>query len=307
MAVPRTGFGAACWQNKLYAVGGDNGRVLNSVEALELKDNKCAGSANIYFGKNKWAPVAAAMSTPRSVHGVACSREGKLYALGGRDESHQYLCSVEVLDLQSAGENQKWTRAASMVTARAYGVGVACWESKLYAVGGFNKRSRCLKSIEVLDLKDSGAEWKLLAPDVDLNEARCRFGLACWGGKLYAAGGSSSSNKPMCGVEVLDLSNISAGWARFPSLNTARRSHVTMCWDGKLYALGGRGDDGRLASVEVLDLASPNDGWVLSEQAMLRVRSGLAAVVRKGVMYAIGGYSSRRRRLSSVERLCVRF
>ena len=69
-----------------------------------------------------------------------------------------------------------------------------------------------------------------------------------------------------------------------------------------------------LASVEVLDLASPNGGWALCEQKMLEARFGLAAVVSQGVLYAIGGRNfitiNRERFLgfiSSVERVRVGF
>jgi hypothetical protein len=91
---------------KIFAVGGYNGpNRLSSMECLDLLTGQ-------------WS-VVAAMSTARYDHGVAVV-DGKLYAVGGVDDTNTPLSSVECFD-PSTGQ---WSAVAPMSTAR-YSHGVA--------------------------------------------------------------------------------------------------------------------------------------------------------------------------------------
>lgn len=91
MTSERAQVGAACWKGQLYAVGGTVGEAytiaLGCVEKLDLKHCKDQSKRKSIDGKplHRWTRLLAQMNTPRFSHGVACSREGKLYAAGGMD------------------------------------------------------------------------------------------------------------------------------------------------------------------------------------------------------------------------------
>ena len=64
----------------------------------------------------------------------------KLYAIGGEDSQHQYLSSVECLDLSVP--NSQWTTVAPMTTPRV-GMGAVVTGGKIYIAGGSRSSIEC--------------------------------------------------------------------------------------------------------------------------------------------------------------------
>jgi len=108
--------------------------------------------------------VVAPMSTARYLHGVAVVG-GKLYAVGGMDNTNTTLSSVECFD-PSMGQ---WSAVAAMSTARA-GHDVAVVDNKLCAVGGVDGTNTVTSSVECFD--PSTGQWSAVAA---MSTARANF------------------------------------------------------------------------------------------------------------------------------------
>jgi len=125
-------LGVVVWDDKLFAVGGQNTDCnnLKSGEYLDLK--------NVNAG---WKEIPD-MDTAREDLGVAVW-DGKLFAVGGQKtletDPHK---SGEYLDLKNV--NAGWTKIPDMSTGR-YSLGVAFADGKLFAVGGHDD-GKILKS-----------------------------------------------------------------------------------------------------------------------------------------------------------------
>ena len=79
---------------------------------------------------NTWT-TKAAMPTPRYLLAGALGSDGRIYAMGGSNDSSTYLSTVEAYDPTL----NAWSSAASMPTARD-GLAAATLGSRVYAVGG---------------------------------------------------------------------------------------------------------------------------------------------------------------------------
>lgn len=85
---------------------------------------------------------------------------------------------------------------------------------------------------------------------------RCRLGVACLNGKLYAAGGYDG-NSFLKSVECYDPSTDT--WSSVCSMNV-KRSRVALAANmGKLWAIGGYDGESNLSTVEVYDATT--DSW----------------------------------------------
>ena len=120
------------------------------------------------------------MGEERSRPGVAVL-DGKLYAVGGRNDDEDALSSVERYDPAT----NAWEAVAPLAAARGF-LDVAVLDGKLYAVGGYNDDDGSLSSVERYDpaLRDA---WEAVAP---MGTARDYHAVAVLAGKLYAVGGS---------------------------------------------------------------------------------------------------------------------
>ena len=125
--------------------------------------------------------------------------------------------------------------------------GLMALQGKLYAVGGSDKYSNALSSVEVFD--PSNGTW-VAAPS--MTTVRDSLGLAAFDGKLYAAGGENNSEYQSATVEVFDPALNK--WVRAPSMGTARDSLGLAALGGKLYAVGGYAHNASVATCEVFDL-----------------------------------------------------
>jgi kelch-like protein 17 (actinfilin)/kelch-like protein 20 len=83
--------------------------------------------------------------------------DGKIYAVGGYDDTETTVSSVECLDPST----EQWSPMAPMGTAR-YNHGVAVVDGKLYAVGGYDDTGTTLSSVECFD--PSTGHWSAVVP-----------------------------------------------------------------------------------------------------------------------------------------------
>ena len=91
-----------------------------------------------------WEAVAP-IAVERNLAGVAVL-DGKLYAVGGRNDDEDALSSVERYDPAT----NAWEAVAPLAAARGF-LDVAVLDGKLYAVGGYNDDDGSLSSVERYD------------------------------------------------------------------------------------------------------------------------------------------------------------
>lgn len=135
----------------------------------------------------------------------------------------------------SAASQDTWTTKASMNVAR-FGLGVAVWEGKIYAIGGQgNVNAEPLSVNEVYDPASDTWGFKASMPT-----ARSGFGIAVYQNKIYCIGGminwaqgtvSSGAN------EVYDPATDT--WSTLSPMPTARYGVEACVLGGKIYLIGG--------------------------------------------------------------------
>ena len=216
------------------------------------------------------------MPTARTRLAVAAASNGKLYALGGTNDTGP-LAEVEEYDPVT----NRWTTRAPMPTAR-YGSGAAAASNgKLYVIGGYNNGP--LATVEEYD--PATDTWTVRAP-----MPTPRYGLAVAAapnGKLYAVGGSS--NDVLAVVEEYDPT--ANKWTTRASMPTARAElGLAAAPDGKLYAVGGFDTFLHFQGVATVEESNPSVNIWRARAPMPTGLYGLSMVTApNGRLYAIGG------------------
>ncbi len=255
MPTGRSGLAAAEINGKLYAVGGNNGGV------LQVYDPQT----------NSWMSLA---SMPAGRSGVAAAViDGKLYAVGGLNFGTPQN-ALQVYDPQT----DTWTSKASMPTARG-ALGAAVIDGKLYAVGGTNGSNTQNNKLEVYDPQTD--TWSTKA---DMPTTRDSLAAAAIDGKLYVAGGFKSGDININKLEVYDPQT--GAWATKANMPTGRSGLAAAVIDGQLYAVGGESGSVIQSKLEVYD--PQTDTWSIKAN-MTYHRFFLAAAAVDGVLYAVGG------------------
>ena len=255
MTAARSYMSAGVMDEKVYAVGGNNG----SITGLNRAYNPAL---------NTWASKVA-MTTAREGFAVAVIG-GKLYAVGGYEGG--YLNNNEEYDPVS----DAWTAKAVMSTPRS-GLAAGAVGGQLFAVGGFNGTD-ALKINEQYD--PAANSWTTKNP---MPTFRYDLAAGVVEGKLYAVGGYDEGAALGDNAEYDPEAN---SWAPKTPMPTARSGLAAAVIGGKLYAVGGSDLSGRLTANEAYDPAT--NTWE-TKPAMTTAREKLAAGSVGGKLYAMGG------------------
>ncbi len=242
---------------KLYAVGGNNGGLLNTNEEYDP-------------ASNTWT-TKAVMPTARD--GLSAGViGGRLYAVGG--DNGGLLNANEEYDPAS----NTWATKAAMPTARqCSSAGVT--GGKLYVVGGGNGSLSYVNTNEEYDPAANTWNTKTAMPS-----ARTYLSVSVIGDKLYAVGGNGDSSFLNTNEEYNPATNT---WSTKTAMPTARTILSAGVIGGKLYAVGGN-SSGNLATNEEYDPAS--NTWT-TKTVMPTARHGLSVGVIGGKLYALGGHN----------------
>jgi len=234
----------------------------------------CGGSEGDSGGPGTWSTHAALSLGPRQEMGVA-ALDGKVYVVGGFDESGQAVATVEAYDPAT----DRWTRRASL-PAPLHHVNVAAVGSKLYVVGGLSGAS-FTASGTTLEYDPSLDEWSPRASMPGGTE-RGASGVAVLDGRIVVAGG-------LRGDSVTDASVFDPAanaWSPLQPLAVARDHLGAATVGGRVYAVTGRAGGVLKAALEVLDASSGS--W--SRRAdIFTARGGVAAAELSGRLVVLGG------------------
>jgi hypothetical protein len=252
MPTARYRLAAVAVNNKLYAIGGYNGSVLNTNEEYDPV-------------ANSWT-TKTAMPTPRYALAAAAAN-GKIYAVGGYDGS--YLNTNEEYDPVA----NSWTTKAAMPYANA---SLAATEAngKIYAIGGETQ------GIGLHEYNPIANSW---APKYLMYWHRYGLAAATVNGKIYAIGGWWAGSYKSYNEEYDPVAN---SWTTKAAMPTARAWLAAVALNGKIYAIGGD-QYGVLDTNEVYDPVG--NSWA-TKAVMPTAREALAGAAVYGKIYAIGGY-----------------
>lgn len=124
-----------------------------------------------------------------------------LYAIGGKDAAGKSLASVECIDLSNPAAS--WQERTPMTRHRDNFAATVVSGSVIVVAGGYNERSKRLKSVEYFDTMNSRAGWTALP---DLSEPRSHFALSVFESNLVVAGGYTGFGLiPLDTVETIPI------------------------------------------------------------------------------------------------------
>lgn len=198
------------------------------------------------------ADTIASLPFPRA-YLSACAAGGKIYAIGGADNTGETLNNVDVYDPST----NQWTPAPDNLTlARAVHSSVVVG-SKIYVMGGTQSWSAGMNSVEAYDTNAPNPTW---APSETLKHARVLHGSAVLQDIIYTLGGIESPASMELSVEAFGP-EIADGdtWDVFDSLTSDRRAFgcVGVLTGGDtsfLYIMGGNSGTGVVNTTERLGI-----------------------------------------------------
>lgn len=274
---PRHENGYVAVGDRLYLVGGRGDRPLDIFDPVS----------------GKWSQ---GKQPPMEIHHLqAVAYDNKLYVVGaltGGFPEEPPLANILIYD----PDLDEWSTGAEIPRDRLRGTaGVVVHENLIYLVGG-NSRGHMSGFVSWLDVFDPrSGQWTKLP---DAPHARDHFHAAVIDGKIYAAGGRTSSHDTgevmsltVAPVDVYDIAE--KRWSTLSSplpIQRAGTSAVEM--DGKLLVIGGESVNQVEAHDEV-ELYDPVTGHWSTLQSLPSGRHGTQAAMLKGKLYIAAGSGNR--------------
>lgn len=134
-AQPRTQFGAAVWNNRIYVVGGYN---TSAVTSSVLVSPSLPSGGNI---TSNWSSGSSSINVARAGAAVV-TYANNLYVLGGFDGTN-YLSDVQYGKISTSNGNvSNWTYSTSLPTAIRDGEAFAA-NGYMYVIGGRSAATSC--------------------------------------------------------------------------------------------------------------------------------------------------------------------
>ena len=271
--------------------------------------------------ENAWVPKAS-MQEARSGLGVAVV-DGKIYAIGGLNSSHELVDTNEMYDPTT----NTWTTLKSMPTPRAR-FGIAVCQNKIYVIGGeigsrptFSGLALAVSIVtginEVYDpVTDT---WETKKP---MLTERVLLKANVVDGKIYCIGGAADSHS-LQATEVYDPANDS--WVTMEPMPNLQEEFASTVVDDKIFIISDKvqifnpktnqwtlgtpppkpmyqgaagATTGSIAPKRIYfigggsanQIYNPNDGSWSIGASMPTPRNSLAVAVLNDTVYAIGGW-----------------
>jgi N-acetylneuraminic acid mutarotase len=196
-------------------------------------------AANLTSGadvaENTWT-TKAPMNQARTSLGVAVVN-GKIFAIGGLNDSQSFLCTNEMYDPGTGN----WTSKTPMPTPRSQ-FAISVYQNKIYVIGGLLKetfidRVRVSAANEVYDPSTDTWETKASMPT-----PRSGLSASVVKGKIYLLGGGQEYPYPNWGPssinEVYDTETDT--WATKTSMPQRVFLAASVVLDEKIHVLGGQ-------------------------------------------------------------------
>ncbi|KAM6919420.1 kelch-like protein 10 [Lycodopsis pacificus] len=243
----------------LLAIGGWSGsNPTNSIESYDVSTDL-------------WMQVTDQDVDPRAYHSTAVLN-GSIYCVGGRCNRFENFNSVSRFDVST----RTWHEAAPMYHRRCY-VSVAVLGECIYAMGGFNGRSR-LSSAE--RYRPETNQWSLIAP---MHEHRSDGSSTTLHNKIYICGGFNGTDYLQTAESYSPETN---QWTMIGQMTWQRSGIGIIAYEDHVYAVGGFDGSVRLNSAEVYN---PGSNTWRQVSNMLTARSNFGVEVLNKRLYVVGG------------------
>ncbi|GBN50714.1 Alpha-scruin, partial [Araneus ventricosus] len=269
---PRNYHAAVYYREHIYVTGGCDPDKRNCGEMVATNTTYCL---NIH--SSEWVQKSE-MQCTRSHHGLVAF-QGKLYAIGGRDNNGRLVASVEVYDI----ENDKWTLKRAMSHPR---MGMACvaYQESIWCVGGIGLSDSSdptsvsypvLSSVISYDVgKDS---WISRPP---LRRPRAYASCVAVNNQLWLVGGANKDRTHNALISIASVDKYypdEAQWMRRTLLNIPRHSAAVVAVESCVYVFGGVSSQG-WSAVAKNEMVVLNDISLHGCSSLPLPLTGLAAV-----------------------------
>jgi|GEM_PF-6765018 hypothetical protein len=217
-------FSSAFYNGKVYVLGG---YVTDSTTNLGF------GSASIEvydLMTKRWDISKIKMPSPRA-HSSIEVLNNKLYVIGGSSGWPLILRydDIEVFDLLL----DSWDPDPIRLSSRRYGSGSCIVEGQIYVIGGFDRTSQGISTVEAYDPVS-----KIWEKKADMPTARGSLSVCYLNGKIYALGGVTSSGDIIPYFEIYDIQTNS--WQTGPAAHPkGLYGHATWVYNNFIYIAGG--------------------------------------------------------------------
>ena len=203
--------------------------------------------------------------------------DGKVYAIGGQDNSPQIRPPVEEYDPVS----NTWT-AKSRIPVGRFQLAASAVRGKIYVIGGFDG----LDAFARVDEYDPKADtWTQKA---DMPTPRLGLTTTVVGGKIYALGGANADLVPSGAVEVYDPATDT--WEQKADMPNPRWNLAATAVREIIYVFGGcLGDTDKEGSKIVEAYNTFADTWTPKADLWLDINGISASAVDNGMIYVFGG------------------
>ena len=253
----RRWLAAVTCNGKVYAIGGWNGDVLDTIESIDV----ASLLANTESSNRHWNTLSCRLSTSRYACAAVVVHDRYIVIMGG-DNGSKSLSTVEVLDTL---QNKIVPLSGVMMNSPRSRFGAAVVGNSIYGVGGINNNGNKLDSVEVLtfnvDVDSIGdastvfgksSSWTM-SKDLVLSMGRFGHGVAKIGNCVVVAGGYDIDGAGINSVEVLDAYR-RVVW-HLPDMTVARSYCSIAVLSKNIVVLGGW----NLASLETLALVDKQE------------------------------------------------
>lgn len=271
MPTPRTEFGVATVNNKIYAIGGysNSGSVLRTVEEYDPATDTWTRKAD--------------MPTPRRQL-IVVSVNNKIYAIGGVNfSSDPNNLNYSYFTEEYNPATNTWAPKADMPTGGTVNkvlgnrfIGGAVANGKIY-IAAHNATGTPSPITHALEYDPTANAWttKTQPPF-----SYTRYTVASLNNKVYALSDIG---------ELAEYDPLKDSWIIRPPLSTPRFRTGLASVGGKLFSIGGAQNASPVSTVEEYDPETQN--WALRE-SMASPRVSVAVGEALGKLYAIGGSSN---------------
>jgi hypothetical protein len=202
LSSPMSGFAAIWVADKVYVIGGNDGKIRNQVEWLDLN--------------TKWWSLLPSLNYKRDELSATLGPDGWLYAIGGYGgPENKWLITAERYDF----DLEKWIVLSKMKYPRR-ALSAVSLPNGVYALGGYDGE-RYLNSVEKYDQESD--RWVSVEP---MNQKRCTLSSVSSNDLryIYAIGGFNGS--ALGTVERYDV--YENKWEMLPSMNSKRFMHASV-------------------------------------------------------------------------------
>lgn len=175
--LPRRCVKLIAYADRLYAIGGFSGTLLDSIESAPILTDGSLGP---------WALENQTLTLPRYVHDAKLVGDS-LWVVGGhRQDQGMGLADVETRAMKLSGS--AWQPQAPLTRGR-YGLGLAVHDRYVYALGGLDGAD-FLRTIERYSRDGTpNTKWVSTAP---LSSSRANFSAVIHKDTLYVLGGTNA-------------------------------------------------------------------------------------------------------------------